>query len=227
MNVRAAPLLAQARPSALEPARGTRPPNLRLHCRGDRRAAPERRTGGRRCGYRAAESTRKSVHPTGEGDRRSGRTGIRRCGYLAPTSTRLAVDFNGERRHPVESRADRGVDIRPPTRLETLCDRPVSARPLRRRPRRCGHPAFTTNPNAVHPMGEHAPFGARKPLPRGPRTLAATPGVCLPHIRAFSRQRLRPVRYASKSHPPRRAKTLSISDQNLRGFSHSEPARAR
>jgi hypothetical protein len=37
------------------------------------------------------------------------------------------VDFNGERRNPLELRTDRGVDIRHLTRLETLCDRTVSA----------------------------------------------------------------------------------------------------
>ncbi|NIF44551.1 hypothetical protein F3J14_27510 [Burkholderia sp. Tr-862] len=84
--------------------------------------AAARAEAGRRCGYPAAESTHDPVHPKGEGERRSGEAGMRRCGYLLPASTRRAVDFNGERRNPLQLWTDRGVDIRPPTRLETLCD---------------------------------------------------------------------------------------------------------
>lgn len=229
MNPKALSVLTHGRPSAPKPA-GTRhalaAPALALPRRPDR--AAEQRKGGKRCGYRTAAPTRKSVHPTGESARRCGRTGIGRCGYLPPASTRLAVDFNGERRHPLEPRADRGVDIRPPTRLETLCNRPVSA-PARfaRSPRRCGHPAFATNPNAVHPMGEDTPVLPREPLPHGPRTPTAARAGCLPPIPAFSRQPLRPRREASRSRPPPRAKTLSIPGQNLRSFSHSDAVRAR
>lgn len=115
-NAKAVRALAEAGPSTLKRAVPRRPD------------APKRREGGRRCGYRAAESTRKPVHPTGEDERRVVGAGIRRCGYLPPTSTRRAVNFDGERRHPLEPRTDRGVDIRPPARLETLCNRMVSAR---------------------------------------------------------------------------------------------------
>lgn len=230
MNPKALSGLAHGRPIRAEAGCGTRhalaAPTLVLPRRPD--LAPEQRTGGQRCGYRTAEPSRKSVHPTGESERRRGRTGIGRCGYLPPTSTRLAVDFNGERRHPLEPRADRGVDIRPPTRLETLCNRPVSA-PARfaRSPRHCGHPASATNRNAVHPMGEDAPVLPREPLPHGPRAPTAAPADGLPPIPAFSRQPHRPRRDACRSRPPPRAKTLSIPGQNLRSFSRSGAVRAR
>jgi len=67
------------------------------------------------------------VDPEGEDEHCSGKAGMQRCGYLLPASTRRAVDFDGKHRHPHERRTDRGVDIQHLTRLETLCDRTVSA----------------------------------------------------------------------------------------------------
>lgn len=127
MSAKAPRVMADGRPSTLKPEPGTCPPNIRYPVSLRRSDAPGRRDGGQRCGYRTAESTHNPVHRNGEGERRLRGAGSRRCGYLPPPLTRRAVDFDGEGRHALEPRTDRGVDIRPPTRLETLCNRMVSA----------------------------------------------------------------------------------------------------
>ncbi len=202
MNPKALSGLAHGRPIRAEAGCGTRhalaAPTLVLPRRTDR--AAEQRKGGQRCGYRTAEPTRKSVHPTGESERRRGRTGIGRCGYLPPTSTRLAVDCNGERRHPLEPRADRGVDIRPPTRLETLCNRPVSAPPV--------SPAVPGIVDIPHPR----PIGT----------------LCIRWVRTRLFCRANPCRTA-RERPPPRPRAASRLSPRFRGnrFAHAEmPAEA-
>ncbi len=181
-NAKAVRALAEAGPSTLKRAVPRRPD------------APKRREGGRPCGYRAAESTRKPVHPTGEDERRVVGAGIRRCGYLPPTSTRRAVNFDGERRHPLEPRTDRGVDIRPPARLETLCNRMVSARASPKR-----------SPGIVD-----------IPHPRPIRTL------CIRWVRARPFRHPSPCRTACERPPPR-PRSASRAFRPFRGNPPAHP----
>ncbi|WP_156432123.1 hypothetical protein [Burkholderia latens] len=93
----------------------------------------------------------------------------------------------------------RGVDIRRRTRLETLCVRMVSMLASCPQPRHCGHPAPSTNRNAVHFTGEDGRVSPPEPLSRGPRAPAAALSICVRRIAAFSKQRARSSRNTPNS----------------------------
>ncbi|EDT42680.1 hypothetical protein BamMEX5DRAFT_1563 [Burkholderia ambifaria MEX-5] len=148
-------------------------------------------------------------------------------GYLLSASTRRAVDFNGERRHPLQLWTDRGVDIRRPTRLETLCDRTVSTIT-----HSAGSPGIVDIPRPQPirtlciPSVSTAPFPGRNPCRTDRERPPPRPRPASRSSSAISTQAPTHPGHPDSCLPPH-AKTLSIPARNLRSFSHFGTRRAR